>query len=285
MEQRFCTQCGARLKPGASFCTQCGSAVNDASEPDETEAATASDTGFDAPATAQPGATTHVEEPRRSATPTRKAPSQLTMTILVFAVAAVIIAVAAFAAPGSQSSDSDEASDANAVSTSTTASAGDASESSVSQSSSSEDDAASSSTSSKSSSSKGSSSTKKKSSGTTTETIRVTTTDGESLSGKITLHNGYVLPQSNKRLLTDDEIEDLNPAEMCIAMNELLARHGRHFLTPAIRKHFNSCDWYEDLGWTEERALPHLEQRNYAKMDAFVQEHTEYAKWFDLRTS
>lgn len=55
----------------------------------------------------------------------------------------------------------------------------------------------------------------------------------------------YIFVESNVRLLDDSELEECSPEILCLARNEIYARHGRRFNDEAIQKYFNSMPWYE----------------------------------------
>lgn len=54
----------------------------------------------------------------------------------------------------------------------------------------------------------------------------------------------YILPESNYRYLTDDEIAGMSLQELCYAKNEIYARHGRLFQSPELQNFFNQKNWY-----------------------------------------
>lgn len=55
----------------------------------------------------------------------------------------------------------------------------------------------------------------------------------------------YILPESNTRLLTEADLSKLTHEQLCLARNEIFARHGRIFKTPQIAAYFNSKSWYK----------------------------------------
>lgn len=55
---------------------------------------------------------------------------------------------------------------------------------------------------------------------------------------------GYLIPDSNKRKLTYEDLEGMTHDEMVLARNEIFARHGRRFSTKWIQKYFDSQSWY-----------------------------------------
>lgn len=54
----------------------------------------------------------------------------------------------------------------------------------------------------------------------------------------------YLLPDSATRYLTQADLYGLSREELCFARNEIFARHGRIFNTPAIKAYFEGKDWY-----------------------------------------
>lgn len=226
-------------------------------------------------------------------TPSPKVP--LDKRLIVILVAAIIGIIAAVVFATSQNGESAGPSpsvpggSASSIEQSLSSSASESTSSSTKGSSSSESTSKSSSSQNKSEkSSKKESSAKSSTSKAngTKETVKVTTADGQKLSGEITLHHGYVLPDSDKRVYRDDELAKLNPAEVTIAMNELNARYGQHFRNPGIRAHFKACDWYHDDGWTpsDDYALPEIDQKNYSKLDRIRNGSDAYKQWANLAT-
>lgn len=54
----------------------------------------------------------------------------------------------------------------------------------------------------------------------------------------------YVLPDSDRRLVTESDLENLSPLECRIARNEIYARHGRLFADEQLQNYFDCCTWY-----------------------------------------
>lgn len=74
--------------------------------------------------------------------------------------------------------------------------------------------------------------------------------NGSSGSGKVvpsaqTGANGYILPDAATHTYTREELASLSSGDIQLAVNELLARHGREFNTPSIRDYFESKSWYQ----------------------------------------
>ena len=55
---------------------------------------------------------------------------------------------------------------------------------------------------------------------------------------------GYILPDSNTRYLTREDLAGLSAEECRIARNEIYARHGRRFKDEELQNYFNGKDWY-----------------------------------------
>ena len=54
----------------------------------------------------------------------------------------------------------------------------------------------------------------------------------------------YILPQSAERRLTEADLSDLTHEELCLARNEIYARHGRRFSNQNIAAYFAEQSWY-----------------------------------------
>lgn len=54
----------------------------------------------------------------------------------------------------------------------------------------------------------------------------------------------FLIPGSDSRYITDDDLKDLSWEQCCLARNEIFARHGRIFVTKEIASYFNSKSWY-----------------------------------------
>ena len=76
----------------------------------------------------------------------------------------------------------------------------------------------------------------------TANTTSNTTTEANTTSSGNALE--YLLPDSDKRIITDGELSNLTAEEVRLACNELYARHGRKFSDSSIQAYFNSKSWY-----------------------------------------
>ncbi len=57
-------------------------------------------------------------------------------------------------------------------------------------------------------------------------------------------NGGEVLAGSNTRTITTDDLEGMNDWELCVARNEIYARHGRQFQRDDLQEFFNQMPWY-----------------------------------------
>ncbi|MGF3214834.1 YARHG domain-containing protein [Facklamia sp. P12945] len=68
---------------------------------------------------------------------------------------------------------------------------------------------------------------------------------GNSTKDDSALSKEYIIPDSNQRLLTDDEVKHLDAKALCYARNEIYARKGRRFESQELQSYFNQQDWYQ----------------------------------------
>lgn len=57
--------------------------------------------------------------------------------------------------------------------------------------------------------------------------------------------DGFIFADSDRRLLTPEEIEALDKGQLAFARNEIYARRGRKFAKPEFRDHFSRFSWYK----------------------------------------
>ena len=79
----------------------------------------------------------------------------------------------------------------------------------------------------------------------------------------------FMLPGSDVRNLSEEEIRDLTEEEIIIAENEILARHGFIFDDPAYQAYFEEKSWYEGTAAEEEfddTVLNEYENKNLADL-------------------
>lgn len=55
----------------------------------------------------------------------------------------------------------------------------------------------------------------------------------------------YVLPGSDARFITEEELVSFSPEELRLARNEIYARHGRRFRNHELQEYFDAQPWYD----------------------------------------
>ena len=55
----------------------------------------------------------------------------------------------------------------------------------------------------------------------------------------------FIFYDSDRRVIDQDELDDLSKEQCDIARNEIYARHGRMFKSDQLQEYFNSKSWYE----------------------------------------
>lgn len=74
-----------------------------------------------------------------------------------------------------------------------------------------------------------------------------------------------ILPQSDTRLLTQQDVAGLSLREINYAKNEIYARHGRKFASKELQDYFNAQSWYQgtvDAADFQESSLSDIEKKN-----------------------
>ena len=79
--------------------------------------------------------------------------------------------------------------------------------------------------------------------------------------------NGFVFPDSDRRVLTARELSKLSKSELRIAKNEIFARRGRYFESADLKAHFERFSWYSPNTWNPK--LNVIEEANVALMNNF----------------
>ncbi|MCL2853158.1 MAG: YARHG domain-containing protein [Defluviitaleaceae bacterium] len=81
---------------------------------------------------------------------------------------------------------------------------------------------------------------------------------------------GFILPFSGERLLTESDIWGLSVEELSLARNEIYARRGRRFANAELQAHFESMTWYvPTLPLGTDPALTHIERQNVELIQDF----------------
>jgi hypothetical protein len=75
----------------------------------------------------------------------------------------------------------------------------------------------------------------------------------------------FVIPDSDRRMLTAGELTSLSREQLRIARNEIFARRGRYFEAPDLKARFGRFAWYSPNTWNPK--LNSIEQANISLMD------------------
>ena len=74
-----------------------------------------------------------------------------------------------------------------------------------------------------------------------------------------------ILPESDSRLLTQNDVDGLTLQQINYAKNEIYARHGRKFASKELQDYFNAQSWYHgtvDAADFKESVLSDVEKKN-----------------------
>ena len=78
----------------------------------------------------------------------------------------------------------------------------------------------------------------------------------------------YLLPYSNSRYLTDEDIDGMSQEEIQRAVNEIYARHGKVFMLPENDEYFRSKGWYVPIeGKTDEEITQEFNEYEWKNVD------------------
>lgn len=90
----------------------------------------------------------------------------------------------------------------------------------------------------------------------------------------------YIIPDSDSRYITEEDLADLSDYEILLARNEIYARHGRIFVNEDLNTYFRSKSWYQPSvsgdQFTEEYAASvfnDYEARNIDTIVTYEKEH------------
>lgn len=116
--------------------------------------------------------------------------------------------------------------------------------------------------------------------------VSMVSASGRTLTGTVTLHDGYVIPNSSERAYTIDELRalGLNDAELCIARNEPYARMGYSFRNPGLQAYFNARSWYHNKGWRGELPQDSAGYITAHNLLTIAESSSSAAQWLRLRT-
>jgi len=82
--------------------------------------------------------------------------------------------------------------------------------------------------------------------------------------------------QASKKLLTEDDVSNLNKDELQAMRNEIFARHGYCFKKKAMRELFEDQDWYIPNSVDVTKDLTDIEKKNIA----LIKRYEKYAEEF-----
>lgn len=116
--------------------------------------------------------------------------------------------------------------------------------------------------------------TKTTSSATSTSTVTTTTTSTTSSTGTTSKNgtmptNGYIIEDSNTRVISESELTNLTPWQLKVARNEIYARHGRPFVHKDLQCYFAKQSWYKQDPNFSESSLSAVEKKNVETIKAY----------------
>ena len=86
-----------------------------------------------------------------------------------------------------------------------------------------------------------------------------------------TAEDSYLLP-TDSRVITESDVSGMDRETVCLARNEIFARHGRVFKTASIQAYFEAQSWYApdpDFDENAPGALSTLEKQNLSFLVAY----------------
>lgn len=84
------------------------------------------------------------------------------------------------------------------------------------------------------------------------------------------LINDYIIPDSDKKLLTTEVLNNLDKSELDYARNEIYARHGYKFTIDKYQIYFSKKSWYTPNDSFSEKNFNETEQKNLKTIDEYV---------------
>lgn len=82
--------------------------------------------------------------------------------------------------------------------------------------------------------------------------------------------------QASKKLLTEEDVENMDAYDLKLMRNEIYARHGYSFKNKEIRKHFEQFDWYIPTSVDVRENLKDIEVKNIALIYEYETYYEEY---------
>lgn len=83
----------------------------------------------------------------------------------------------------------------------------------------------------------------------------------------------YIIPDSDARILNEEDLEELSSKELTYARNEIYARHGRIFKSSELQEYFSSKDWYEPDEGFDDNDLRGTEKKNAEFIAKYQKDH------------
>jgi hypothetical protein len=87
-------------------------------------------------------------------------------------------------------------------------------------------------------------------------------------------------PQASKRLLKEDDVENLMKPELEMMRNEIFARHGYCFQKKMLRQQFENKDWYIPNTVDVKKDLTDVEKKNITLIKKYEKYAEEYGDDF-----
>ena len=129
-------------------------------------------------------------------------------------------------------------------------------------------------------------------SSTETVTTEITTTEASTTEATTTEkkidESSYLLPDSDSRFITKEDLYAFDAKECMLARNEIFARNGRKFSDDEVRAYFESQSWYKgtiEPADFNESSLNKYEQTNIATIIEYEEEMGYRAKKNDQGNS
>lgn len=88
-------------------------------------------------------------------------------------------------------------------------------------------------------------------------------------------NSDFILPESDRRFLSKDELENLTQEELKLARNEIYARHGYDFSDEYLKRYFEQFEWYQPTIAPEDFQESMLNEFEIYNRDLIVEYETE----------
>jgi len=72
----------------------------------------------------------------------------------------------------------------------------------------------------------------------------------------------YIIEDSDRRIITQSELNDMSDAQIYLARNEIFARHGYDFGGSHLKHYFENRSWYQRIPNLKDPSLTAVEKRN-----------------------